>query len=74
MDVYGDDKGIIEDCIPEIIDFIDEVMFVQTTQNIFKLHSEYKPIGNQPRAIEALVKGFQKAINARHNTRTSLRK
>ena len=53
---------------------MDEVMFVQTTQNVFKLHSEYKPIGNQPRAIEALVKGFQKAINARHNTRTSLRK
>ncbi len=25
----------------------------------FKLHSEYKPTGDQPEAIEALVKGFQ---------------
>ncbi len=25
----------------------------------FKLHSEYKPTGDQPRAIEALVKGFR---------------
>lgn len=25
----------------------------------FKLHSEYKPTGDQPQAIEALVKGFQ---------------
>ena len=27
--------------------------------SIFKLHSEYKPTGDQPQAIEALVKGFQ---------------
>ncbi len=27
--------------------------------NLFKLHSEYKPTGDQPQAIEALVKGFQ---------------
>lgn len=32
---------------------------MQTAQNIFKLHSEYQPTGNQPEAIEALVKGFQ---------------
>ena len=25
----------------------------------FELHSEYKPTGDQPQAIEALVKGFQ---------------
>ena len=25
----------------------------------FKLHSEYKPTGDQPQAIEKLVKGFQ---------------
>ncbi len=25
----------------------------------FKLHSEYKPTGDQPQAIEARVKGFQ---------------
>lgn len=31
----------------------------QSAQNIFKLHSEYKPTGDQPQAIEALVKGFQ---------------
>lgn len=28
-------------------------------QKIFKLHSEYQPTGDQPQAIEALVKGFQ---------------
>ncbi len=27
--------------------------------NVFKLHSEYKPTGDQPQAIEKLVKGFQ---------------
>ncbi len=32
---------------------------MQTVQNIFKLHSAYKPTGDQPQAIEALVKGFQ---------------
>ena len=36
-----------------------EVIFVQTAQNIFKLHSKYKPTGDQPQAIDALVKGFQ---------------
>jgi excinuclease ABC subunit B len=36
-----------------------EVMFVQTAQNVFKLHSEYKPTGDQPQAIEALVNGFK---------------
>jgi len=36
-----------------------EVIFVQTAQNIFKLHSEYKPTGDQPQAIEALVNGFK---------------
>ncbi|MGN0243375.1 MAG: excinuclease ABC subunit UvrB [Lachnospiraceae bacterium] len=35
------------------------MVFVQTAQNIFKLHSEYKPTGDQPQAIEALVKGFK---------------
>ncbi len=25
----------------------------------FKLHSEYQPTGDQPQAIEALVKGLQ---------------
>ena len=28
-------------------------------ENLFKLHSEYKPTGDQPQAIEALVKGFK---------------
>ncbi len=32
---------------------------MQDTKNIFKLHSEYAPTGDQPQAIEALVKGFQ---------------
>ena len=32
---------------------------MQNKQNVFKLHSEYKPTGDQPAAIEALVKGFR---------------
>ncbi len=32
---------------------------MQDVQNIFKLHSEYQPTGDQPQAIEALVKGFK---------------
>ena len=32
---------------------------MQTAQNIFKLHSEYKPTGDQPQAIAELVRGFQ---------------
>ena len=32
---------------------------MQNEQKIFKLHSEYSPTGDQPQAIEVLVKGFQ---------------
>lgn len=32
---------------------------MQKEQKVFKLHSEYKPTGDQPQAIETLVKGFQ---------------
>ncbi len=32
---------------------------MQNEQKIFELHSEYTPTGDQPQAIEALVKGFQ---------------
>lgn len=32
---------------------------MQNGQKIFELHSEYAPTGDQPQAIEALVKGFQ---------------
>ena len=32
---------------------------MQDAQTCFKLHSEYKPTGDQPQAIEALVKGFR---------------
>jgi len=32
---------------------------VQTAQKLFELHSEYKPTGDQPQAIEALVNGFR---------------
>jgi excinuclease ABC subunit B len=35
------------------------VVFVQTAQKMFELHSEYKPTGDQPQAIEALVNGFR---------------
>lgn len=32
---------------------------MQSEQTCFKLHSEYQPTGDQPQAIETLVKGFQ---------------
>ena len=32
---------------------------MKNEQKIFKLHCEYAPTGDQPQAIEALVKGFQ---------------
>ncbi len=32
---------------------------MQSEQKIFQLHSKYKPTGDQPAAIEALVKGFR---------------
>ncbi len=32
---------------------------MQNEQKIFELHSEYKPTGDQPQAIEALVNGFK---------------
>lgn len=32
---------------------------MQSEQKTFKLHSEYQPTGDQPQAIEALVKGFK---------------
>ena len=32
---------------------------MQNSQQIFKLHSEYKPTGDQPQAIEELVQGFK---------------
>jgi excinuclease ABC subunit B len=36
-----------------------EVAFVKSEQKTFKLHSPYQPTGDQPQAIEALVKGFK---------------
>ncbi|MDE5779546.1 MAG: DEAD/DEAH box helicase family protein [Lachnospiraceae bacterium] len=35
------------------------MVFVQTAQNRFILHSEYELTGDQPQVIEALVKDFQ---------------
>ena len=32
---------------------------MQDAQKCFKLYSEYKPTGDQPQEIEALVKGFE---------------
>ena len=32
---------------------------MQNEQKVFELHSDYAPTGDQPQAIEALVKGFQ---------------
>ena len=31
----------------------------------FKLHSEYQPTGDQPQAIEKLVKGFKEGNSSR---------
>ena len=31
----------------------------ENKQKLFKLHSEYQPTGDQPQAIDALVKGFK---------------
>ena len=36
-----------------------EVTFVQNEQQIFKLHAPYQPTGDQPQAIEELVRGFK---------------
>jgi len=33
--------------------------FMQPEQNIFKLHAPFEPTGDQPQAIDALVKGFK---------------
>ena len=49
----------------EVFDCYTEVIFVQNEQKTFmeqkpfKLHSEYKPTGDQPAAIAELVKGFK---------------
>ena len=32
---------------------------MQTEQKFFKLHSEFAPTGDQPQAIDTLVKGFK---------------
>ena len=37
-----------------------KVIFMQTIQKKFKLHSEYAPTGDQPQAIKELVEGFKK--------------
>ena len=36
---------------------------MQDSQQIFKLHSEYQPTGDQPQAIEKLVKGFKEGLH-----------
>ena len=32
MDVYGDNKGIISDCVPEIQSYIDDVLPTESTE------------------------------------------
>ena len=58
--------GKVKMCLDEFLTnrrtfllWILEVIFVQNAQSIFKLHSDYQPTGDQPQAIEALVKGFK---------------
>lgn len=36
MDVYGDNQGIIADCVPEIADFMDDVRPEQKADDKFK--------------------------------------
>ena len=48
-----------------------EVVFVQTAQKMFELHSEYKPTGDQPQAIEALVNGFRQDLYYGERDRTA---
>jgi len=36
MDVYGDNQGIIADCVPEIADFMDDVLPEQKADDKFK--------------------------------------
>ena len=36
-----------------------EVIILDNEQSIFKLHAPFKPTGDQPQAIDALVKGFK---------------
>ena len=36
-----------------------EEYFMPSEQNIFKLHAPFEPTGDQPQAIDALVKGFK---------------
>ena len=36
IDVYGDNQGIIADCVPEIADFMEEVMPGTETDDEFK--------------------------------------
>ena len=38
----------------------------------FKLHSEYKPTGDQPQAIEKLVEGFKEGFTGCHRLRQDL--
>ena len=59
---YDENKMLHDEFLPYTHPFllwILEVAFVQSEQKIFQLHSEYKPTGDQPQAIETLVKGFQ---------------
>ena len=55
---YDNDSCNFND-IDSFLLWISEVVFVQIEQKSFKLHSEYAPTGDQPQAIEALVKGFE---------------
>ena len=43
---------------------------MQSEQNIFKLHSEYAPTGDQPQAIEALVNQFQTLLGVTGSGKT----
>ncbi len=50
---FSPKKSIID------VTFEENFFIVFTGENRFKLHSEYAPTGDQPQAIEQLVKGFK---------------
>lgn len=42
-----------------MVTFLELIKWKHKGENMFKLHSEYKPTGDQPQAIEYLSKGIE---------------
>lgn len=65
VEVYGDNTNLIPEDMPELIPYMDEAMPKEAVHmeiiimDHFELVSQYAPTGDQPQAIEELVKGFK---------------